>query len=211
MDTQKRILIGGGGHALSLIEAMPADDSLAGYVALDKSDVMPVDYLGDDSILSSIADKFLFHVAFVYAGIPDLRKRGKLIELYENLNLDFFSVFADSAVITPNSRLGKGCAVMHNAVVNRASLGNHVIVNTGAIVEHDCCIGNNTFIAPGATLGGFVNIGENCFIGLGAKIKNGVKIASGVTVGMGAIVTHDLDTPGIYHGSPLSLHPFPKK
>lgn len=190
---------------------MPADSSLAGYVAPAGSDAMPVPLLGDDSVLPEFAGSFLFHVAFVYAGIPDMQKRGRLIKMYENLGLEFFSVIAGSAVVTRSSRLGRGCAVLHNAVVNRACLGDHVIVNTGAVVEHDCTVGNNSFIAPGATLGGFVDVGENCFIGLGAKIKNGVKIASGITVGMGSVITHNLDKPGIYHGSPLRFHPFPNK
>lgn len=207
---EKIVLVGGGGHALSLLEAMDDVKSVRGYIALEPSESMPLAWLGDDSAARALRDDSLFHIAFVYAGLPEMSLRRKIIEKYETLGARFATITASTAIITANSRLADGCAVLHRAVVNRAHIGRNVVVNTGAVVEHDCEIGSNTFIGPGAVIGGGVTVGSDCFIGLGSRVKNGVAIAPGVTVGMGAVVTDDLREPGIYHGNPLKFHSFKK-
>lgn len=202
MKSKKVILIGAGGHALSLSEF--GREKISGYIAKEQSVNMPGIYYGDDnSALAMIESGFEFHIAFVYSGLPIMAARRKLIEYYEDLGANFTSLVSPTAIITPNSKINKGCALMAGVIINRAELGKHVIVNSGAIVEHDCKIGTNTFIGPGAVVGGFTTIGENCFIGLGARIGNGLKISDNITVAMGAIVNKNLTEPGIYHGFPL--------
>ena len=199
------ILVGGGGHALSLMEFAP--HWVTGYVARTPSDSIKIKWMGDDSVAPElISQGYAFNIAFVYSGLPILKKRKEIIEYYKKLGAKFHTLIAPSAIVTPNSDIGPGSSLMTGCIVNRASLGENVIVNSGAIVEHDCTIGNNSFIGPGAVIGGAVEIGENCFIGLGALIKNGVKVCSNVSVAMGAIVDRDLLEPGIYHGTPLRCH-----
>ncbi len=207
---ERIVLAGGGGHALSLLEAASDPDSIVGYTAPGAATGMPLEWLGDDSVAPILKKDHKFHIAFVYAGLPLMHKRRSLIELYEVCGADFASIIAASAIVTRNASLAEGVAVMNGAIINRASIGRHAVINTGAIVEHDCEIGSNTFIGPGVVMGGGVKIGRDCFIGLGSKIKNGVTIASGVTVGMGAVVTVDLTEPGIYHGNPLKFHSLKK-
>lgn len=206
----KIVLAGGGGHALSILEMSdPAD--FAGYIALCPSEAMPLEWLGNDSAIKKLArEGYDFHMAFVYSGLPLMQKRRSLIEQYEREGAHFISLIAPTAIVTPNSHIGAGSAVLNGAIINRAVLKENVVVNSGAIIEHDCIIGSNSFIGPGTVIGGAVSIGEDCFIGLGAKIKNCVTIASGVTVAMGAVVTRDLLQPGIYHGTPLRLHKIPQ-
>ena len=202
MNDKEVILIGAGGHALSLAEF--AASSIIGYLANEKNPDMPGQHLGSDAHrLSIIKDGVPFHMAFIYSGLPLMEKRRLLIQLYEEAGAEFSSLLSPSAIVTPNSSVAEGCAVMAGAIVNRASLGRHVVVNSGAIVEHDCTIADNTFIGPGAVIGGFTNIGANCFIGLGARIANGITIADNISIAMGAIVTRSLSEPGIYHGNPL--------
>lgn len=196
------ILIGGGGHALSLAESVLFP--LKGYMAMSKSESLPHPWLGNDSEAPIyIKEGYPFHMAFVYSEFPVMSSRGRLIKKYKDMGAHFVTLKSPSAIVTPNSEVGDGCALMCGVIVNRARLGEHVVVNSGAIIEHDCIIGDNTFIGPGAIIGGFTMIGSDCFIGLGAKIKNGITIADGVSVGMGTIVTKDLLEPGIYHGNPL--------
>lgn len=181
-----------------------AAPSIFGYLALQPSEGMPGQWLGnDDSAPDWVNGNKSFHIAFVYAGLPVMNKRAALIRRYREAGAKFASLIAPSAIVTPNSKIGEGSAVMAGAIVNRASLGSHVIINSGAIVEHDCSVGDNTFIGPGAVVGGFTSIGSNCFIGLGARIGNNVTIGPDVTVAMGAVVNKDLLEPGIYHGTPL--------
>lgn len=206
-QADKIVLAGGGGHALSIMEAIENPDSVVGYTALSESPLMPTEWLGDDSAVEGLSKKgYLFHMAFVYSGLPVMSKRREMIEAYSKAGAKFTSIIAPTAIVTRHSTIGNGCAILNRAVVNRAHLGENVIVNTGAIVEHDCMVGNNTFIGPGAVIGGGVNIGEDCFIGLGAKVMNGLTIASGVTIGIGVTVNRNLTEPGIYHGTPMRFH-----
>lgn len=200
------ILIGGGGHALSVIEAT-SPENFAGYLALQPSEDMELEWLGkDDDIQEWIEKGRLFHAAFIYSGLPVMDQRRRLIERYRRQGAKFATLIASTAIVTPHTKTGEGCCILNGAIVNRAKLGDNVVINSGAIVEHDCMIGENTFIGPGAVIGGGVTIGKDCFIGLGARIKNGLTIADGVTIGMGAIVVRDLNDPGIYHGTPLKCH-----
>ncbi len=202
---EKIVLIGGGGHALSIVEGM-ADD-FAGYLSLRPSDEMELDWLGTDEDFEKLKDGDVsFHVAFIYSGLPVMEGRRKLIEKYKANGAKFATLIAPTSIVTRHSKIGAGSCVLTGAIVNRATLGENVVVNSGAIVEHDCRIGDNTFIGPGVVIGGGVTIGKDCFIGLGARIKNGLTIADGVTVAMGATVTRDLLEPGIYHGTPLRCH-----
>lgn len=232
----KIVFAGAGGHALSLLEAIPNPERVVGYTAPAPSEalshsVMPDDpdamnpgWLGTDDNAEELARKgYLFHIAFVYHGLPVMANRRRLIQHYtaavekahklseettEHLpeGGGFATIIAPTAIVTPHSKIGEGAAILNGAIVNRAEIGEHAVVNSGAIVEHDCVIGSNTFIGPGVVMGGAVTVGDDCFIGLGSHIKNGVTIASGVTVAMGANITRDLTEPGIYHGTPLRLH-----
>ena len=196
------VLAGAGGHALSLLEITGSE--WRGYLSPEKLDTIPLPWLGDDSSVTPLAlEGCRFHMAFVYAGLPLMEKRRLLIKYYIDHGAKFISVIAPSAIVTPSSVVGDGCAVMHRCLVNRSRLGSNVVLNSGAIIEHDCQIGSNTFIGPGVTVGGFVSIGSDCFIGLGSCIKNGVTIGDGVTIAMGATVTRDILLPGIYHGPSL--------
>ncbi len=204
-DISQLVLTGGGGHALSLLEAMPPSLKPAGYTALEPNSRMPLPYLGDDTAFrETYGPEFaLLTCAFVYNGRPDLSLRRKIIEGFSDYR--FAILPAPTAIITSASTLGEGTQVLHRAVINRASLGKHCIVNTGAIVEHDCRIADNVFIGPGAVLGGEVTVGPDVFIGLGTSIRNGVTICGGAVIGMGAVVTSDITQPGTYvaHGKHL--------
>lgn len=202
MKQQEVILIGAGGHGLSLAEF--AGSQITGYVANEENPDMPGEWLGPDSCAQELIEKGnFFHMAFVYSGWPLMKKRAELLEFYRSQGAKFASLIAPTAIISSNSRIGEGSAIMTGAIINRATLGENVIVNSGAIVEHHCVIGDNSFIGPGVVIGGFTSIGKNCFIGLGAKVSNGITIADNISIAMGSIVNRSLTEPGIYHGSPL--------
>jgi UDP-3-O-[3-hydroxymyristoyl] glucosamine N-acyltransferase len=66
------------------------------------------------------------------------------------------------------------------------------MVNTNAVVSHDCEIGAYTHIAPGTLLAGHVHVGMRTLIGMGVTTAIGVRIGSGVRIGNGAIVLADV-------------------
>jgi acetyltransferase-like isoleucine patch superfamily enzyme len=66
------------------------------------------------------------------------------------------------------------------------------MVNTNAVVSHDCEVGSYSHIAPGALLAGQVKVGERSLVGMGVTTSIGVRIGSGVRVGNGAVLFADV-------------------
>jgi UDP-3-O-[3-hydroxymyristoyl] glucosamine N-acyltransferase len=83
-----------------------------------------------------------------------------------------------------------------------ARIGRGVIVNTAAIVEHDCIVGDYCHLAPRAGLLGHCVLGDNVWLGANATVVQGVSVCSNVTIGAGAVVTSNITEPGTYAGVP---------
>jgi hypothetical protein len=61
-------------------------------------------------------------------------------------------------------------------------LGQNILVNTGAQIDHDCKIGDHCVISPGAILCGGVELGVACFIVEGVKLDAGTFVPAGTLV-----------------------------
>lgn len=60
-----------------------------------------------------------------------------------------------AAWVDPDAKLGTGTVVFAGAVIRPGSVvGEHVIVNTSASVDHDCVVKDFVHIVPGCTPGG---------------------------------------------------------
>ena len=199
----KTILVGGGGHALSLLEILPDSRMIAGYADLRPSSIMRIPFLGtDDDILEKFSpDEYDVHVTLVYTLDVNLQLRKKIINRYNGFHKHTF--LAQSAVVSHKSELSEGCLVMERTVVNHSIIGKNTVINTGAIIEHGCKIGDNCFVGPGVILCGGVTIGDNTLIGAGAVVRDGLSIAPDCTIGMGSLVVSNIILPGLYYGSPV--------
>lgn len=133
-------------------------------------------------------------------GAPGLKQR--TIEKWSGTR--FATVIAEATFIAlQRVSIGKGSIIAPKAVVMAGStIGDHVLINTGAIVSHDTTIRSYSTISPGVTIGGGVRIGEGAFIGIGATIKNGVTIGDGAVVGAGAVVLEDVEQLDVVAGVP---------
>lgn len=202
---KKIILIGGGGHALSLLETLYDISVIAGYADIVPNCLMPVKYLGDDEFVLKhyLSQTYKVHQALVYKDNVDLSLRKKMIDLYQCYEAHTF--IARSALVSVNSEILAGTAVFERTVINKSFIGANTIINTGSIIEHGCKIGNNVFIALGVIVGGGVIIGDDTFVGSGSVIRDDVTICSNVVVGMGSLVTRDIVIPGKYYGNPIKL------
>lgn len=198
----KTILIGGGGHAFSLLETLSDYNQIAGYADMQPSKDMPIPYLGKDAdVLANYnPEEYDIQVTLVYTSEVNLQLRKRILERYKSYHSHTF--VASTALVTRNSNLGEGSVVMERAVVNRSSIGKNTVINTGAIIEHGCTIGNNCFIGPSAIVCGGVTIGDNTLIGAGTIVRDDISIASDCTIGMGSLVTKDIKEAGVYHGQP---------
>ena len=113
------------------------------------------------------------------------------------------AVIHPKASVSSFSNIGDASFVAAQAVVAPlARVGVSVIVNHGAVIDHDCEVGDFTHIAPQAALGGGVKIGARVLIGSGARVLPGLSVCDGTTVGAGAVVTAPITEAGVYAGVP---------
>ncbi len=192
------IIIGAGGHGKVI-----ADTALKnGYEKICfiddnlKGDVMGVPVIGTSADIEYLNDG---NTDFII-GVGNNATRKEIAEKYQ---VNWASLVHPSAQIASDVKIGKGSVIMANAVINVcATIGEHCIVNTGAIVEHDNVIENYVHLSPNTTLGGTVHIGALTHVGIGAIVKNNVKVCFDCVIGAGAVVVKDIEQSGTYIGVP---------
>jgi sugar O-acyltransferase (sialic acid O-acetyltransferase NeuD family) len=127
-----------------------------------------------------------FHVA-----IGDSILRRKLYEQLQALGSIPLTIIHPAAVVSALASIEPGAFIAAQAVIGPcARIGAGVIVNHGAVVDHDCAIGGFTHIAPNSTLCGGVRIGAGVLIGAGANVLPEISVGDGAIIGAGAVVVH---------------------
>jgi UDP-perosamine 4-acetyltransferase len=206
------VILGAGGHAKVLIDALRAGGSFVPYGVLDSrypdgpAEVLGVPVLGDDSLLAEMAGKGVSCFAVGVGSTGDAGPRRRLYALGLSHHLGPVTVIHPAAWVSPWAKLGAGCQLFAGGVVNAgARLGVNVIVNTGAIVEHDCVIGDHAHIATGACLAGAVEVGEGAHVGSGAAVRQQLRIGRHAVVGTGAVVVKDVPEGVVVAGVPARV------
>ena len=202
------ILVGGGGHCKSVIEAAES----AGYNILGVLD-MPEDVgkeilstkvIGTDDDIPAYVNKAEFVITVGFIKNPSTR-----INLYNRIKDaggKLATIVASTAYISKYAELGEGTVVMHNAFVNAgAKVGNNVILNTFTNIEHDAEIGDQCHISTGTMVNGECKVGKNCFIGSQSVLANCITIGDDIIVGAGSFVRKTITEKGIYSGNPAIL------
>lgn len=193
------LLYGAGGHAKAVLEMIQAVGAfrVAGIVddnpALTGTSVLGVPVLGTRDALPGLLEQGIFLAANGVGGIINIEIRVKLFELLAGYGFAFPILRHPRATVEPSAQLADGVQVFANAYVgSSAVLREKCMVNTGAIVSHDCEIGRYTHIAPGCLLAGHVHIGERALVGMGVTTIIGLKIGDGARVGNGAVLLADV-------------------
>lgn len=199
------VLIGGGGHCKSVIEAANGTGKILRGI-LDRpelvgSSLLTVPYIGSDGDIATLAGEcdFIITVGSITSAATRLR-------LYQTVKASkgrFATITAVTAHVSEYARIGEGTVILHGACINAsADIGCNAIINTLACIEHDVTIGAHTHISTAAVVNGNSVIGEASFVGSRAVVNNNVTVASHVIIGSGAVVCKDITTAGTYVGIP---------
>ena len=199
------ILVGGGGHCKSVIEAAESvGRAIYGIIDLEKfvgTKCLGYNVIGTDEDLSTYVSEYDFLITLGFIKNPYRRiwLYNKVMELHGT----FATIVASTAHVSKFAHVGNGTVILHGVNINAgASIGANCIINTGAIIEHDVKIGHHTHVSTGARINGDCNIANETFIGSGAIICNGVSVVSNSIVGAGAVVCRDITEAGTYVGVP---------
>jgi UDP-perosamine 4-acetyltransferase len=194
------IILGGGGHARMLIDALllsGAQVSLGGVLDPDQAqwggEVLGVRVVGGDEELPRLAAEGATCFVVGLGGTRNNAPRRRLFDFGIGCGLSPLTVIHPAAHVSTRAVVGAGAQILPGAIVNMgATLGANVIVNSGAIVEHDCVIGDHVHVATGARLASTVRVGQLAHIGAGATVRQCVTIGEGAVVGAGAVVVGDV-------------------
>ncbi|MEB2778419.1 acetyltransferase [Algoriphagus sp. D3-2-R+10] len=203
MSDKEVILIGYSGHGFVLAEAAILSGLiLNGYTEISEATCNPfgLEYLGCETD----ADFQEWDTDSKYIlGIGDNKIRQKVGNYVISKKKELSNVIHPSSSISKTCVMGFGNFISKNVSLNPlVTLGNLCIINTGAIIEHECSIGNAVHIAPGAVLAGNVSVGDLSFIGANAVIKQGVRIGKNVIVGAGSVVLKNIEDNHKVVGNP---------
>ncbi len=165
------------------------------------SPLLDADVVGQDDQFESVFAEL--GASHVFVAVGNNRIRAGFIERCERAGLPLITATSRAAVVSRSAQIGAGVLLAPGSVVNAAArLGDGVIVNTNASVDHDCIIGSCTHIAPGVAMGGTVTIGSQVLVGIGARIIPGITIGDGATIGAGTVVVRDVPSGTLVVGSP---------
>lgn len=199
------ILIGGGGHCKSIIEAIESQsESFQIKGILDSNigeTVSGYSVIGSDELIPQLTKDNAFVITV--GSIKSTKIREKIASDIKTCSGSFPIIKARTSVVSKRSVIGEGTVILHNATVNAdVVIGEQCIINTAANIEHDCKIGDFVHVSTGVMINGGCQIGNRCFVGSNSTIAQGVSICDDVVIGAGSVVIKDITESGTYVGNP---------
>lgn len=195
-------IYGSGGHAQVVEDFFPHDTLLACVTDDWASESMAPwkdMVFGPDEIPNQ---------SRVIVAIGDNYAREKVSQRLINAgkSLIFPNVEHSSAQISGRAGVGMGGMRCANSVVIAGTLlGDFVIINTGATVDHDCYLGDYVHIAPGVNLCGNVKVGDRTIIGVGSCARPKVTIGKDSIIGAGSVIINDIPSGVVAYGNPCKI------
>ena len=202
-DSRAIIIYGGGGHGKSLIDLIRALHTYEIAGILDdnlpvNSKIMGISVLGGVELLPKLHAQGIHLAVNAVGGIGNVLIRVQVFHHLAEAGFGCPTLVHPTAYIEPSANLANGVQIfLHAYVGSEVKVGFGSIINTGAIVSHDCSIDEVVNISPGAILAGGVKIGREALIGMGATINLYTSIGAGSLVGNGATVKGDVPEKSI--------------
>jgi sugar O-acyltransferase (sialic acid O-acetyltransferase NeuD family) len=197
------LILGAGGHGKVIADILLKQGvSIAGFLD-DNPSTWGSKALGLP-ILGGIDEYTQYTPTGLILGIGSNQVRQRIVSrLGQTVEPLWINAVHPTATIALDVQLGKGVVLAAQTVINTGSrIGNHVIVNTGATIDHDCNVQDFCHIAPGVHMAGGVTVGTGTLLGIGAAVTPYRTIGAWSTVGAGATVVHDIPEHVTAMGTP---------
>lgn len=197
--TERQIVVfGGGGHGKSIIELVRSEGKWEVIGIVDDAisageSILGLPVLGGAAVLENLQSSGLCYVINAVGGIGNLETRIKIFNVINQVGLKCPAVIHPRAVCENSATIDQAGQIFALAYVGSSTkIGYGCIVNTGAIVSHDCAVGDFTNISPGSILAGGVRVEERVMIGMGVTVNLNVKIGANVRIGNSATIKSDV-------------------
>lgn len=195
----KVLLLGGGGHAKVVIDAMRCGAyEIEGILesSCDKVGTMVcgIPVVGTDQDLTHFFAQGVQDAVIAIGHMGDGSIRRRLAQQLRSIGYHLPTIIHPQAIVSPFARIGDGTVVFAGAVVNAcAQIGEICIINTAAVVEHDAVVKDGVHMAPRALLSGGAVVGEDTMIGMGSCVLQGRSVGKHCIIGAGSVVIHDVN------------------
>jgi sugar O-acyltransferase (sialic acid O-acetyltransferase NeuD family) len=204
---QRVAIFGAGDHGIVAYHVLrTSGHDVVGFLDDDltreSSQLHELPMLGDTSWFS----RTIGRGASAFVAIGDNTVRRMISTRLRAAGVPILNAIHPSALIMDGVHLGSGVFVGPTAVLVTGSwVGDDVIVNTAATIDHHGRVMSGAHVAPGAHTGGRVTIGEESLIGIGATLSAGVSIGTRSVVGAGSVVLEDVPPQVVVAGVPARL------
>lgn len=206
---QEVLIYGAGGHSkvtIDLLQQLHEDYRIIGILD-DNPQFYGRSYLGYKVLGGmNLLREREYRNCKIVIGVAKPDARRKIFEKVNLLGYEVITLIHPSAYIASHVDIACGSMVMAYALINvGARIGKCTVINTGAIVEHECIVGDFVHIAPGAHLAGAVEVGSGTLIGIGATIIEFVRIGENAIISAGAVVIDDVPSNSTVVGNPARI------
>lgn len=188
---EKLLLIGAGGYAKSVIDAVDYFNyKIEGFIDEFSTEESHLGFPIVANSLESVEDAHKY-VYFVCIGNNERRKIW--YERLCRLNLRMINVVDHSAIVSSHAVVGNGNFIGKMAVINSGSIiGSNCIINTKSLVEHGCTLGDHVNLSTNAVVNGDVVVGDGSFIGSSSVTVGQIVIGKWAVVGAGTVVIRNV-------------------
>ncbi|TXD49012.1 MULTISPECIES: NeuD/PglB/VioB family sugar acetyltransferase [unclassified Polaribacter] len=192
LNKPKLILLGGGGHCLSVIDVVERENRYLIKGILDSStknkEILGYPILGGDDEIRNLIDDNTFFLITV-GQIKNYAIREKISFVLKKSKAQLAKVISPLAYVSKHAVISEGTIIMHHSFVNAAAeIGKHCIINTKANIEHNVKIEDFCHISTGAIVNGDSLIKKGTFVGSNATISNGIIIEKNSVISAGKFI-----------------------
>ncbi len=192
---KKLLIIGGGGHAKSLIDNVFSSNIYKPIGIIDKEKqvgqkVLGIPVIGNDDLLNKLVLDGIKNVAIGLGSSGNNMLRKKIFTKAKKLGYNIPSIVHHKAYVSEYAEIKCGVQVFANSVINSNTfIDENSVINTSNVIEHDCVIGKNIFTGPGVVICGNVNVQENVFIGSNSTLIPNLTIKKNIFIAAHSLIS----------------------
>ena len=203
------VIAGAGGHGKVILDILRASRQYNVIGFLDANEALHGTTVGGAPVLGHLNHLPKLKkggLAGAIVAIGDNRVRRSYAQKLAAAGLELINAIHPSAVVSPTATLGRNVVVAAGAIVcTEVGVADSVILNTAAVVDHECEIGEAAHVCPGVRLAGRVTVGEGATLGIGASVLPCLRIGAYATIGGGALVRRDVPPHATAVGVPARV------
>lgn len=209
---KKIFIVGAGGHAGAVLDALLSSDSQYDQIIFI-GEAASRDICKNFEIRRGLNEVNIHEQGDYFVAVGDNSTRMRINKEVEKSlpNLDLITIIHKTAYASPKARIFPGVFLGGKSHVGPyTQIGKCALINTGALVDHDCLIGDYSSVAPAACLGGGVSLGNASIVGLGASVSHNVKVGANSMVAGGAFLNINVADNQVFMGVPAKFVSFRK-